>query len=111
MKTCAIDLDDRSAGVFLLGLLWFMTAETNPSSTHTIGVPVQHKPQDYYSVLAGVINHTRTDSAQLRSMVYELARFNLKREALFGYPPMSIQDLARHMNELEKAIASVEANS
>ncbi len=88
-----------------------MAAETNPSLTHSIGVPVRHKPQDYYSVLAGVINQTRTDSAQLRSMVYELARFNLKREALFGYPPMSIQDLAHHMDELENAIAKVEAAS
>jgi hypothetical protein len=79
--------------------------------THKVGVPARQEPRNYYSVLADVISQTETDPAFLRATVYELARFNLKREALFGYPPMSIPELARHMDELEKAIARVETTS
>lgn len=76
-----------------------------------ISVPTSGRPLDYYSVLTAAISHSERDSAQLRAMVYELARFNLKREALFRYPPMSMPELTRHMNELELAIAHIEANS
>jgi len=47
----------------------------------------------------------------LRALIYELARFNLKREALFGYQPMSMEELTQHLNELELAIARIEANA
>lgn len=74
-------------------------------------VPAPARPRDYFSFLSKVIDDTHQDSAQLRALVYELARFNLKREALFGYQPMSMEELTQHLNELELAIARIEANA
>ena len=68
------------------------------------------RPPHYYSVLTAAISHSERDPAQMRATVYELARFNLKREALFGYPPMSMRELTRHMDELELAITHIEVD-
>jgi hypothetical protein len=76
-----------------------------------VNVPASERPLDYYSILREAIQQTEQSSAQLRALVYERARFNLKREALFGYSSMGLADVVRHVNELELAIARIEANS
>jgi hypothetical protein len=74
-------------------------------------VPASAKPLDYYSILREAIQQAEQNSAQLRALVYERLRFNLKREALFGYSSMGLAELVRQVNDLELAIARIEASS
>ncbi len=66
---------------------------------------------DYHSILVEAIQNTATNSAQLRALVYERARFHLKREILFGTSSLGVAELARQFNDLELAIARIEANA
>jgi len=72
-------------------------------------VSASTKP-DYYSSLLQLIKTTKQNSAQLRALVYERARFNLKREVLFG-DTSSLPDLMKEMNDLELAVTRIEANA
>ncbi len=74
-------------------------------------VPAQARPLDYYSILREAIERTQQNSAQLRALVYERARFNLKRDVLFGYSSMGLADVVRQIHEFELAVARIEANS
>ena len=65
---------------------------------------------DYYSMLVETIKNTEHDSAQLRALVYERARFNFKRDVLFGHSFMGLTDLVHQINEFEIAVARIEAN-
>jgi hypothetical protein len=69
------------------------------------------RPPDYYSILLEAINATKQNSAQLRALVYERARFNLKRDVLFGYSPIGLADAVRQVDEFERAVARIEANA
>src|SRR5690242_2851919 len=62
---------------------------------------------DYYTVLTEAINATQQNSAQLRALVYERARFNLKREILFGYSLVGLADVARQIQDFELAVARI----
>ena len=81
------------------------TNERNAS----IQVPAQ--PLDYYSFLVKAIQATKQNSAQLRALVYERARFNLKRDILYGYSSAGLADLVQKVNEFEHAVARIEANA
>jgi len=74
-------------------------------------VPASTRPLDYYSILLEAIHKTEHNSAQLRALVYERARFNLKREFLFGYSSLGLSDVVQHVNDFELAIARIEANA
>jgi hypothetical protein len=74
-------------------------------------VPAPARPLDYYSILLEAIKRTRQNSAQLRALVYERARFNLKRDVLFGYSSMGLADVVRQVHEFELAVARIEANA
>ena len=69
------------------------------------------RPVDYYSILLDAIQTTERNSAQLRALVYERARFNLKREVLFGYSSVDLADTVRKIDEFERAVARIEANA
>jgi hypothetical protein len=69
------------------------------------------KSLDYHSILVEAIQNTAKNSAQLRSLVYERARFHLKREILFGTSSLGVAELVRQINDLELAIARIEANA
>ncbi|MGE3149835.1 MAG: hypothetical protein AB7K04_12300, partial [Pseudorhodoplanes sp.] len=71
-----------------------------------LSVPLE---SDYQAVLLRVIRATTQDPAQLRSLVYELARIKLKREAWMSEQPLSRAEARAHMEALEAAIADVEA--
>jgi hypothetical protein len=73
------------------------------------GVPAN--PLDYHSILARAIAAAHRISAKLRAFVYERARFNLKREFLFGYSSLGLTDMMRHVNEFEQAVARLEAEA
>ena len=79
--------------------------------THRANIPAQSRPIDYYSILLEAIHKTETNSAQLRALVYERARFNLKREFLFGYSSLGLSEVVQHVNDFELAIARIEANA
>jgi hypothetical protein len=66
---------------------------------------------DYYSILKEAIQKAEKNSAHVRALVYERARFNLKREVLFGHSTLALPELLRHVNELELAIARIEAGA
>lgn len=68
-------------------------------------------PIDYYSILTQAIKAAKQNSTQLRALVYERARFNLKRDFLFGYSSMGLVDVVQHVNEFELAVARIEANA
>jgi hypothetical protein len=81
------------------------------TNNRNVNIPATTGPLDYYSILLEAIKTTKQDSAQLRALVYERARFNLKRDVLFGYSSMGLADLVRQINEFELAVARVEANA
>lgn len=66
---------------------------------------------DYYSVLTNVVQMMMKDPAQMRGLVYEMARITLKREAWNKFPPMRNDALKAHLATLEDAIARVELNA
>ena len=66
---------------------------------------------NYFSILTEAIQNTERNSAQLRALVYERARFHLKREVLFGHSSLGLAELVRQINDLELAIARIEANA
>jgi hypothetical protein len=74
-------------------------------------VPVSAKPLDYYSILLEAIHKAEQNSAQLRALVYERARFNFKRDALFGHSSMGLAELVRQVSDFELAVARIEANA
>jgi hypothetical protein len=82
-----------------------------PQSLDDQSVAVPASPLDYYAVLASVVEQTKHQPAQLRAMIYELARVNLKREAVMRYPQLSRAEFTQHMYELERAIERFEADA
>ncbi|MEW6450574.1 MAG: hypothetical protein AB1490_08010 [Pseudomonadota bacterium] len=66
---------------------------------------------DYYSVLTNVIQMMMKDPAQMRGLVYEMARITLRREAWNKFPPLRGDALKTHLNTLEDAIARVELDA
>ena len=64
---------------------------------------------DFYSVLLRVIDSTRNDPAYLRSLIYELARSKLYREAFVA--DMRMSEVRQHLLALKSAIDRVEAIS
>ena len=74
-------------------------------------VPVSAKQLDYYSILLETIDKTKHNSAQLRQLVYERARFNFKRDVLFGHSSLGLSDLVQHINDFELAVARIEATA
>ncbi len=74
-------------------------------------VPVSAKQLDYHSILLEAIDKTKHNSAQLRQLVYERARFNFKRDVLFGHSSLGLSDLVQHINDFELAVARIEATA
>ena len=84
---------------------------TNLTHSNADRRDVPARPLDYYSILLEAINGAKQNSAQLRALVYERARFNLKRDVLFGYSSMGLADVVRQINEFELAVARIEASA
>jgi hypothetical protein len=74
-------------------------------------IPASARPLDYYSILLEAIKTTKQNSAQLRALVYERVRFNLKRDILFGHSSMGLPELVRQIDEFEHAVDRIEANA
>ena len=66
--------------------------------------------QDYYSVLASVIMASARDNAQLRRIVYELARSKLRQQLAWKTEELSLSEKAQQLLALETAIEQVEAD-
>jgi hypothetical protein len=66
---------------------------------------------DYASVIARTIENAQNDPAQLRSLVYDIARSCLGRHILTNYHELGGAMGYRHMLELEEAINQVESLS
>jgi len=76
---------------------------------HPANIPTKVGPIDYYSILLETIHKTENNSAQLRALVYERARFHMKREFLFGYSSLGLAEIVQHVNDFELAIARIES--
>jgi hypothetical protein len=74
-------------------------------------VPAPARPLDFYSILQDAINTAKHNSSQLRELVYERARFNLKRDILYGHSSMGLTELVQHVKDFELAVARIEANA
>ena len=74
-------------------------------------VPAAARPLDYYSILLEAIDTTKQNPAQLRALVYERARFNFKRDVLFGHSSVGLADLVQKIDEFELAVARIEATA
>ena len=74
-------------------------------------VPAPMRPLDYYSILQDAIKTAKHNSSQLRALVYERARFNLKRDILYGHSSMGLAELVQHVKDFELAVARIEANA
>ena len=88
-----------------------MSNNVESSDQQRAQIAASQAPLDYYAILVDAIKKTEQNSAQLRALVYERARFHLKREALFGYSSLGMADILRHINELELAIARIETTA
>ena len=69
------------------------------------------RPLDFYSILQEAIKTAEHNSSQLRALVYERARFNLKRDILYGHSSMGLAELVQHIKDFELAVARIEANA
>jgi len=81
----------------------------NADPTESKGQLARAAPSDYHTVLLRVIRSTTQDPAQLRSLVYELARIKLRRETWLQDTPLDPEAAKEHLRALESAIADVEA--
>ncbi len=63
---------------------------------------------DYISVLLRAIEETKNDPAQLRSLVYEVARISLGKQILLHRNKIGSAELHEHLYSLETAIKNVE---
>ena len=73
--------------------------------------PAPTRPLDFYSILQEAIKTAEHNSSQLRALVYERARFNLKRDILYGHSSMGLAELVQHIKDFELAVARIEANA
>src|SRR5882724_3350510 len=64
---------------------------------------------EFSIALAGIIESSEENPAQLRNTIYELARIMLQREALQRSPAMDNSEIERRNLALESAIERVEA--
>ena len=74
-------------------------------------VPTTSTELDFSLVLARVIGSIENDPAQLRNVVYELARIKLEREVWQRHPPLSMAEIRQLMLSLDTAINCVESVS
>ena len=78
---------------------------------HSLGsIPARAAPSAYQSTLLRIIESTTNDPAQLRHLVYELARLNLKRETWQTRPALTPAEVRECLRALETAITRVETD-
>ena len=80
-------------------------------SDNARNAPTTSAELDFSLVLARVIGSIENDPAQLRNVVYELARIKLEREVWQRHPPLSMAEIRRLMLSLDTAINCVESVS
>ena len=80
-------------------------------SDNARNVPTKSAELDFSLVLARVIGSIENDPAQLRNVVYELARIKLEREVWQRHPPLSMAEIRQLMLSLDTAINCVESVS
>jgi hypothetical protein len=71
----------------------------------------QRRTNDFSLVLLKTIESIKSDPAQFRNLIYEMARVHLQKEAWHQNPPMNILEMRRMMLALETAIERVETVS
>jgi len=74
-------------------------------------IPSSMRSLDYYSILQEAIKTAENNSSQVRALVYDRARFNLKRDILYGHTSLGLAELVQHLKDFELAVARIEANA
>lgn len=88
-----------------------MASKASGQGTHECDPVVRSHTDDFYFILLRAIESTKEDPAQLRKVVYELARAKLQREAWSRNPPVSILEMRRYIHALDAAIERIESPS
>jgi hypothetical protein len=65
----------------------------------------------YISVILRAIENTQDDPAQLRGLVYDLARLSLGKHLLANYEQLGTTGLRQHLKALETAIDQIEGSA
>lgn len=63
---------------------------------------------DYISIILRAIEKTKNDPAQLRQLIYDVARIGLGKQVLLNYRELGSEGLQQHLSDLEVAIRKVE---
>src|SRR4051794_15214545 len=91
-------------------ILCFMGEEKAVSLT--LGHLWERSPEAEFTILlSGTILRVEHDPAQLRNLVYELARVKLQRECLLACPRWTARETRRALLALETAVERVETAS
>jgi hypothetical protein len=72
---------------------------------------ISSQRDNFYFILSRAIDSTKGDSAQLRKVIYELARAKLQKEAWLRDPPVSILEMRQYLHAFEAAIERIESTS
>jgi hypothetical protein len=86
----------------------FVAPRTAKPDEKPAGVSAREAPSEYQSMLLRIIESTTNDPNQLRRIIYELARMNLRKETLRRASTMSPSEVQECMHALETAISRVE---
>src|SRR5262249_50185432 len=89
----------------------FVPDDLRDTDEQNSNIPAPALPVDFYSILQKAIKNAEHNSSQLRALVYERARFNLKRDILYGHSSMGLVDLVQHIKDFELAVARIEADA
>jgi hypothetical protein len=66
--------------------------------------------QDYYSVLAGVVVSASQDHAQLRALIFDLARIKLRKDLMLRFQEVGASGMRLQLQALDAAIERIEAD-
>ena len=66
--------------------------------------------QDYYSVLAGVLVSASQDHAQLRALIFDLARIKLRKDLMARFQEVGASRMRQQLEALDAAIERIDAD-
>jgi hypothetical protein len=66
--------------------------------------------QDYYSVLAGVLVSASQDHAQLRALIFDLARIKLRKDLMLRFEEVGASRMRQQLEALDAAIERIDAD-
>ena len=97
-------------------MLFFAAIITDGCCTRLAMETIARRPdqaaneQDYYSVLAGVLVSASQDHAQLRTLIFDLARIKLRKDLMARFQEVGASRMRQQLEALDAAIARIDAD-